>query len=297
MRKSKWIAGCLAAFFLAGCGMQVPGDVIQPDQMEEVLYDYHLSMSMSNGLRSDESYKKKAYQDYVFRKHGITEAEFDSSMVWYTRHTSELSAIYEKLDNRFKKDKQRISMSLNAMAETDFVSLPGDTVDAWPYRKMYWLTSRPLNNQFVFEITPDSNYHPKDAFLWKANYTFLADGQATMALNVLFENDSVIGQSRQIVRSGADSIYLHTDSAWQIKKINGFIYVAGDSDSVHTPNVIINDLSMTKFHALTDSINGEMKDSLDTAPQKETEVVKPTENIKRLDKPAPVKLKKAQLDE
>ncbi|MBQ8521026.1 MAG: hypothetical protein IJ456_06575 [Bacteroides sp.] len=199
------------------------------------------------------------------------------------------------MDNRFKKDKQRISMSLNAMAETDFVSLPGDTVDAWPYRKMYWLTSRPLNNQFVFEITPDSNYHPKDAFLWKANYTFLANGQATMALNVLFENDSVIGQSRQIVRSGADSIYLHTDSAWQIKKINGFIYVAGDS--VHTPNVIINDLSMTKFHALTDSINGEMKDSLDAAPQKETEVVKPTENIKRLDKPAPVKLKKAQLDE
>ena len=186
-------------------------------------------------------------------------------------------------------------MSLNAMAETDFVSLPGDTVDAWPYRKMYWLTSRPLNNQFVFEITLDSNYHPKDAFLWKANYTFLANGQATMALNVLFENDSVIGQSRQIVRSGADSIYLHTDSAWQIKKINGFIYVAGDS--VHTPNVIINDLSMTKFHALTDSINGEMKDSLDAAPQKETEVVKPTENIKRLDKPAPVKLKKAQLDE
>ena len=33
---------------LTGCGKSIPQDIIQPDKMERVLYDYHLSMGMSN---------------------------------------------------------------------------------------------------------------------------------------------------------------------------------------------------------------------------------------------------------
>ena len=93
MKNKLWIF-VLSACFLLGCGKQIPGDILQPEQMEDVLYDYHLSVSMTNNLTIDEFYKKKAFQDYVFKKHHITEAEFDSSMVWYTRHTAELAEIY-----------------------------------------------------------------------------------------------------------------------------------------------------------------------------------------------------------
>ncbi len=289
MRKSNWMLGLLGCCMLVSCGRQIPGDIIQPDHMEDILYDYHLSVSMSNNLKSDEYYKRKAYQDYVFQKHQITEAEFDSSMVWYTRHTSELSTIYSKLSERLKKDKQRIDMFLSAREEDGYVSMSGDTVDIWPYRRLYWLMDNPLNNQFVFEIDPDTTYYPKDAFLWKANYTFLAEGKVTMALNVIYENDSVIGQSKEIAHTGLDSIYLYTDSAYQIKKINGFIYLFGDS--VRKPNVIINEVSLTKYHNLTDSIS-EVKDSLDVAPQVKTETLKPTEKVKGVNKQTPIKLQR-----
>lgn len=283
MRINNWLVGILLSCLIVGCGKQIPSDVIQPSQMEEILYDYHLSVSMTNNLKSDEYYKRKAYQDYIFQKHSVTEAEFDSSMVWYTRHTSELAAIYSNLSERFKKDKQRIEMFLNARGEEEFVSLPGDTVDAWPYRKLYWLADNPMNNLFVFEIEPDTNFHLKDAFLWKANYTFLSEGSVIMAMNVQYDNDSVIGQSKQIVRSGMDSIYLHTDSTYQIKKINGFFYLSGDS--LQKPNVLINDVSLTKYHAPKDSIASELQDSINASLVKDSVNVLPRSKNKLIDKP------------
>lgn len=294
MQRIDWRIGLLVCCLLMGCGSQIPGDIIQPDHMEEILYDYHLSVSMSNNLKSDEFYKRKAYQDYVFKKHDVTEAEFDSSMVWYTRHTSELVSIYSKLSERFNKEKQRIDMSLSAREVDGYVSMSGDTVDAWPYRRLYWLTDTPLNNQFVFEIDPDTTFHPKDAFLWKANYIFLAEGKAVMALNVIYDNDSVVGTSRQIVRSGVDSVYLHTDSAYQIKKINGFIYVSGDS--LRKPNIIVNQLSLTKYHAQDDSVKA-VKDSLETVPLENAGVKQPDSKGRKINKPMEVKLSSRLPDE
>ena len=76
----------LALCGMWSCGKKVPEEIIQPQAMENLLYDYHLATTMSADLPYDENYKKQAYLAYVFQKHGVTEAEFDSSMVWYSRH-------------------------------------------------------------------------------------------------------------------------------------------------------------------------------------------------------------------
>ena len=46
-----WIA-CLA--LMTSCGKEIPDDIIQPDQMEEVLYDYHLSIGMGQSSKNTE---------------------------------------------------------------------------------------------------------------------------------------------------------------------------------------------------------------------------------------------------
>ena len=101
MKKSKryasWLVAAAVTGALAGCGKQIPSDIIQPAEMENLLYDYHLGTTLQGELPHTESYKKEAYAEYVFRKHGVTEAEFDSSMVWYSRHGEELAAIYDNL--------------------------------------------------------------------------------------------------------------------------------------------------------------------------------------------------------
>ena len=242
--KFRWILlACLA--FLTSCGKEIPDDIIQPDQMEQVLYDYHLSMGMSsNNLKNTE---KVAHKHYIFKKHGITEAEFDSSMVWYTRESQELMGIYENLNKRFSREYNHVERLLESREDANMrTSVSGDTVDIWRKADMYWMTKAPLNNQLAFEIKSDTTFHERDAFLWSMDYIFFSPGEVVMGMNVVYENDSVIGTTQVVNESGSQSIYLHTDSAYRVKMLNGFIYVPNDSDL--KPNVLVHKLSLTRYH-------------------------------------------------
>lgn len=46
---------------------KIPSDVIQPEVMEPLLYDYHLATTLSSDLVYTENYKKDAYLNYVFK--------------------------------------------------------------------------------------------------------------------------------------------------------------------------------------------------------------------------------------
>ena len=83
---------------LCSCKPSIPRDVIDPDDMEDILYDYHLADAAAS-LNSDStrSYNARLYQLAVLKKHGVTETQFDSSMVYYTRHTEKLYAIWRRV--------------------------------------------------------------------------------------------------------------------------------------------------------------------------------------------------------
>lgn len=246
----------LMAIGMVGCGKQIPGDVIQPNKMEEILYDYHLSISISSNIDHSGNYQKEAYRNYIFQKHQVTAAEFDSSMVWYTRHTKELAAIYKNLSTRFRDEKKKVAGLLSKREEMASVSLPGDTVDIWYNRKLYWLEKYPLADKVIFEIPSDSNFKAKDAFEWSADYTFLSEGRqkVVMGFNVVFDNDSVKGSIKDVTERGLHTLYIKPDSAYSIKSINGFLYyIITDSVDVETSGVIVNNITLTRYHALADS--------------------------------------------
>ena len=184
-RNITWV-WLLGAAFMVGCGKQVPEDIIQPDRMENILYDYHLSISMGNNLSYSDNYQKEAYKNYVFEKYHITEADFDSSMVWYTRHTEELASLYKKVGERFRSEKKRMQELLALREDKPAASLPGDTVDVWYDRKLYWLTDVPLANKVTFEIPADSNFKAKDAFLWSADYISFRKGNGEPLWDSIF---------------------------------------------------------------------------------------------------------------
>ena len=138
MKKNSWIALIGAALLSSSCGKQIPSEVIPPAQMENILYDYHLSLGISTQLNTTEEYKKQAYKNYIFKKHHITEAQFDSSMVWYTRNSYELSNIYQKLDKRFNTEKTKLNAMLQER-DINIATQAGDTIDLWNFYPVYWL--------------------------------------------------------------------------------------------------------------------------------------------------------------
>ena len=266
--KLHWIV-VVVLFVLTGCGKNIPDDIIQPAQMENVLYDYHLTIGMSINMKNTE---KEAMKNYLFQKHRISSADFDSSMVWYTRNTSVLAEIYENLDKRFKREHKHIEKLLESRDESDRFSLPGDTVNIWNKSDLFWLNQYPLNNQMAFDIKADTTFHPRDSFVWKMDIRFLTEGEASIGYNVIYKNDSVIGISKQITRSGSQSISIYSDSAYQIKSLNGFIYITSDSNQ--QANALINHVSLTRYHRTgNDSITVE-KDSLETPQEKPNRLLK-----------------------
>lgn len=291
----------LGAALLVGCGKQIPTDVIQPDRMENILYDYHLSISMSNNLSYSDNYQKEAYKNYVFRKYSITEAEFDSSMVWYTRHTEELAAIYKRLGERFRKEKKQVQTLLAQRENKPATSQPGDTVNVWYDRTIYWLTDAPLTDKVTFEIPTDSNFKAKDAFLWSADYIFLSDigRKATVGFNIMFDNDSVVGRVQEVTRSGVQSLYIKPDSAFAIKSVNGFIYY--EDDSLRTPGLIVNNITLTRYHEPVDSVAVAAKDSVAAvvkAPADDVVTDKKTDSVLvEIKKDVPVRMNPREMKE
>jgi hypothetical protein len=249
---------------LSSCGKEIPDEIIQPSKMEKVLYDYHLTMGMSDNSKNTE---KEARKKYIFQKHGITAADFDSSMVWYTRESQELMSIYENLNKRFKREYEHVERLLESREEANTRSFAsGDTVDVWMKENILWFTKSPLNNRLTFEIKADSTFHPKDAFDWNMDYYFMTEGEAIMGLNVIYENDSVIGMTKSITESGPQSIYLHTDSAYNIKSLNGFVYVP--QNQAKQPNILLHKINLTRYHM------PEPTDSLSTDSVSATQEIK-----------------------
>lgn len=266
-QKSKYIILCLLLIIgVTACKVQRPKEILSEKKMEDLLYDYHIAKAMGDNLPYTENYRKALYLDYVFEKHGTTEAVFDSSLVWYTRNTEVFSKIYESVTARLKKQQDVINQLVAIRDNKPMVSQPGDSIDVWIWEKLYLLTGLPLTSRVVFSLPSDSNFYERDSLIWSVDYNFLglspdSSEAAVMAMQMLFENDSIISETRRILESGTYSMALQSDTLGKIKDIKGFIYYGGGKDSLK--KVLLNNVSLMRYHS-----QDTLAVSTDTIPEK-----------------------------
>ena len=127
-RHIRALALSLLAVGLVACDVKRPSNILSDSAMENVLYDYHISRSMGEKVPYTDDYKRVLYADYVFQKHGIDKAIFDSSMVWFTRHPDVLAKVYEKVNVRLKAERDAIDNLIAIRDNKPKESLAGDSV-------------------------------------------------------------------------------------------------------------------------------------------------------------------------
>lgn len=282
---------------MISCGKKVPKDIIQPDAMENLLYDYHLASTVANDLPYSDHYKKGAYLKYVFEKHHVTEAEFDSSMVWYTRNSKELATIYQNLQQRFEASELQLKAQGNRQGTQTAVFLSGDTVDIWQDRSLYWLSASPLTNKVTFDLKADTTFKPKDAIALMADFHFMpqiADAKAVMALNFYFDNDSVQGLTQTVSGSGTQRLYLQPDSAYNIKNISGFIYYTAGQNS--KGSVLLNQIRLMRYHDTGKESTDKKPKGVEKIAAKSIEMQESNKEVKQKasEKMKPMKLQKME---
>lgn len=235
---------------LLSCGGKVPKKYIQPSAMEDILYDYHMLQSMKGVLEID-SQMSKAYLQTVFDKYDITQAEFDSSMVFYLRHTYMLQEIYENLSVRI--EKEAVAQGADG-GSFDFSG--GDTANVWRLEKARVFSAQPPYNVMQFTIPVDTAFKAGDKLLLTFNSDFLCEmgnrnGLAVMSVKL--KNDSVITRTVIITGQSKQQMEIFDSERVGIKTVQGFFmqkesHMATDRNSPSLRMMVISDIKLIRMH-------------------------------------------------
>lgn len=176
--------------------------------MEEVLYDYHLTQSMTDWVEGRTQESNQPYIDAVFEKHGITQAEFDSSLVWYNAHASDLKDIYDNLKDRFTLQSQKLQLAMGENEMTTIINEGGDTTNLWKDPVIIVLRDHPLLNYEKFSVKSDTSFLPGDNFRLTGDVIMMnelpsnRDALFSVTFSVNTADGKHLGETRTISTTG-----------------------------------------------------------------------------------------------
>ena len=242
----------LLMLLLAACDDR-PKDVLSRGKMEDVLYDYHIMQGLINQLPANEREEKA--QDYinaVYEKHGITEVQFDSSIVYYNRHTKDLHKIYSNLKERYSTVNDEIQLVNGNNDMMAVFATGGDTTNLWNSAKLLALRNKDLLNRESFTIQADTSFRRQDQFILTLNPLFIRENQGDydiqlhVGLSILYASGKHAGMTRMLNTSGIQQLTLQTSPDEDIKTITGFFYYRGKKT---TRNLcLIDNISLVRMH-------------------------------------------------
>lgn len=219
----------ITALLFFSCKPGPPRGVLSESKMARVLYDYHVAKAVGAASDSAEIYSR-AYILAALRDNGVTEAEFDSSMVWYTQHADRLYVIYNKVSDRVKGDLASLGANVTEVDRYSSLSAQGDTANIWNGRTFYMLSSNGFNNRFTFEIKADSSMRVGDQYMlnFRALFVQKEGGRHGIAvLAVEYDNDSTATIDRHFYGSGDNSVMI-PHAKHKARRIYGYVYMMSD---------------------------------------------------------------------
>lgn len=242
----------IVALLLQGCKPQVPSEYIQPDDMEDILYDYHIAQSMANMKANDVD--RIAYQDAVLKKHGVSRDEFDKSLRYYMRNTTRMHDIYENLSQRLENEANAQGASVSDINRFGENATSGDTANIWNQaRSLVILSAEPMNLK-TFHIVADSSFHKGDSFIldFKAQNLIQSGSRNVMVvMSVKFNNDSIVTRQCFASMDGTLSISIDDTQRLGVKEIRGYFVMPKEQMVENAQNLkifVAQDIRLVKMH-------------------------------------------------
>ncbi len=215
----------IAFFVLAACSHD-PDYVIGEKDMVDLLVDVHKAEAVIESNYGDYNSKadKKKLREAVFLKHGITQEQFDTNLVWYGHHIEDYMKIYEQVVERLKAENEE-AKKLLAEENSQTMSQPGDSVDVWKQLRAHVFDTRQADNLLTFDIAPDENFRARDYFELRFKVLLLPKlaVKPQVYLAVRHTNHDVVYNQLDIDKEGWYSLPLQTDSATALSRLYGYM--------------------------------------------------------------------------
>ena len=248
------------ALVFASCD-RTPRGVLSKKQMADLIVDLQLADAYIDTHIADygSDSSKMVLKQSIFKKHGITQEDYDSSLVWYAHNMEDYAKAYDKaigkLKSRYEKlDKNGVNNTdraqdiagmegiqpgepthnpvpgaaspgprgdkhLNKRLKTD---VKADSTDLWKGSRSYRLTQGARRGFICFELPPDAYYKPGDRY--QLAYKLL---RGSNEFKVSLCLDYTDGATAQITRGtnsdGWVTIDVQSDTARQVRRIYGYV--------------------------------------------------------------------------
>lgn len=217
---------------LMSCKPKVPSAYIQPDKMEDILYDYYIAdgMAANESEQSDEQvYNNGLYKLAALKKHGVSPAEFDSSLLYYARHADRLHDIYENIGKRLSNAAVGLGASAGDLQQLGSISETGDTAEVWTEERSVALSNTVPSNVMSYYLKADTAFHKGDRLVLSLDTRFIyqegmKDGVAMLALRL--NNDSVVSRVIHMSSNTHYTLNVSDDKMKGIKEVYGFIFLS-----------------------------------------------------------------------
>lgn len=254
MRNS--LAFVLLVIAMIGCKPSVPSEYIQPRELENILYDYHVAQAMADedhAKSSEENaYNRNLYFLAVLKKHDVTEADFDSSLVYYYSHADRLKSIYQKVAERLNDEAKALGASVGELGKYSTYSATGDTANVWQNETDILLTPRLTNNRYDIYVKADTSYHKGDTFMFQFMSEFIYQSgsrDAVVCLVAKYEGDSITQTVSHISMTGQSQVRIPQNREGRLKELRGYIYLNNtDRDNEIRKMLFISQIQLIRFH-------------------------------------------------
>ena len=249
---------------LTACKPTVPGEYIQPDDMADILYEYHVAQAMARCEYSDSTeLVRERLTQAVFRRHGISQADFDSSLVYYYGHVNKLKEIYVRVNERMADEARALGASVGDMHRYSQFSESGDTANIWNETTNVLLMPRPTVNRFDFTVSADTTFMLGDSFLFQfvTEYVY-QNGSRDAVVNIaaVYEGDSVRQTNAHISVPGISQVRIPANRDRQLRQLRGFIYLAAEEERTDQRKLMfISQMQLIRFHDKSLKLSDENK--------------------------------------
>ncbi len=251
----------LQLVLLLGCKPSLPDDVISERKMERVLYDFHLSQGMVEHVPRAEGqdYESMRYelQQAVFRKHGITQEQFDRSMTYYLSDMDKLNGIYKRVSERLERDAEALGIAAGPRDAYASLTADGDTANVWNDRTFFAVRNARLSNFQLWSILCDSTWRAGDDILWRSELKRISNtygpGELFVDLVVAYTNDSVCSTLMNVASRDDVELRIESPDDWTPRSVSGHLYTPVLSDPKQSCFFFLMRPSLIRFHKLKSS--------------------------------------------
>ncbi len=248
----------LLFFFLlllsfSSCRPRLPEGIMSEGKMERILYDFHMAQGMAENTTPDsgttESYRYELTQA-VYRKHGITEEEYERSMNYYCSDLQRLNKIYKNLEKRLEREALAYGQT-NVRDVYANLTAEGDTANVWGGSAIMVVRTKAEENIQAWRQECDSTWMAGDELLWRfvpVSFSQRYARNITADLIVFFDNDSIRGSVRHGMTGRQFELRVANPEGWTPRAIAGHIYTGIVKEGQEQAVLAATEINLVRIH-------------------------------------------------